>query len=203
MELDKLDNIYNLLNLINLIETCCTKYHKYTTDLFMTKRPLSFQNVRATRTYINDSHKPSTSIFYKSCYTHLKPKIVYYRNYKFFFKARKIFIRDLEKSNFAIPLRFNTFWNIKHFLPKYVNLSAPVVKRIRNTSKLFSFVKNTRRFHENVTCRPLEKGNDIRTCFQEGIFFENTIKFCIENEYTFWLKKAIFKKGRKMELFND
>lgn len=75
----------------------------------MTKRPLSFQKVRATMTYINDSHKPTTSIFYKSCYTHLKPKIVYYRNYKIFFKARKIFIRDLEKSNFAIPLRFNTF----------------------------------------------------------------------------------------------
>lgn len=63
----------------------------------MTKRLPSFQKVRATRTYINDSHKPSTSISYKSSYTHLKPKIVYYRNCKIFFKARKIFIRDLEK----------------------------------------------------------------------------------------------------------
>ena len=49
-EVDKLDVFCNLFDLTNLIktETCCTKNHKSTIDLFLTKRPLSFQKIRAT-----------------------------------------------------------------------------------------------------------------------------------------------------------
>ena len=45
MDVDKLDEFCNLFDLTNLIktETCCTKNHKSTTDLFLTNRPLSFQ----------------------------------------------------------------------------------------------------------------------------------------------------------------
>ena len=54
IQLDKLDEFCNLFNpcfnLTNLIktETCCSKNHKSTTDLFLTNRPLSFQKTRAT-----------------------------------------------------------------------------------------------------------------------------------------------------------
>ena len=45
MKVDKLDGICNLFDLTNLIktETCCTKNHKCTIDLFLTNKPLSFK----------------------------------------------------------------------------------------------------------------------------------------------------------------
>ena len=78
MDFDKLDEFCNLFDLTNLIktETCCTKNHKSTKDLFLTNRPLSFQKTRTTETGISDYHKLIPT-FLKSHYTHLKPKIIF------------------------------------------------------------------------------------------------------------------------------
>ena len=64
-------------------ETCSTKNRKSTIDLFLTNRPLFFQKTRTTETGISDYHKLLSTSF-KSNYTRLKPKIIYYRNYKNF-----------------------------------------------------------------------------------------------------------------------
>ena len=45
IDVDKLDEFCNLFDLTNSIktETCCTKNHKSTKDLFLANRPMSFQ----------------------------------------------------------------------------------------------------------------------------------------------------------------
>ena len=45
LNVDKLDEFCNLFDLTNLMktETCSTKHHKSTIELFLTNRPLSFQ----------------------------------------------------------------------------------------------------------------------------------------------------------------
>ena len=100
MNVDKIVEFCNLFDLINLIktETCCTKNHKSTIDLFLTNRPLSFQKSRTTETGISDYHK-LISTFFKSHYTRLKPKMIYYRNYKNF--NEELFLKDLENSNLS------------------------------------------------------------------------------------------------------
>ena len=98
MEVDKLNEICNLFDLTNWIktETCCTKNHKCTIDLFLTNKPLSFQKTRVTETGISDYHK-LISTFLKTRYTRLKLKIIYYRNYKNF--NEEIFLKDLDLEN--------------------------------------------------------------------------------------------------------
>ena len=58
-EADKLDEFCNRFDLPKLIktETCCTKNHKSTIDLFLTSRSLSFQKTRTTEAGISDYHK--------------------------------------------------------------------------------------------------------------------------------------------------
>ena len=107
MDVDKLDEFCNLFDLANLIktETCCTKYHKSTIELFLTNRPLSFQKSRTTKSGISNYHK-LISTFFKSHYTRLKPKIIYYRNYKNF--NGELFLKDLESQMFQQPLTIRT-----------------------------------------------------------------------------------------------
>ena len=56
---NKLDQFCDLFNLTNLIktETCFTKSHKSLIDLFLTKKPLSFQKTHVTETGLSDYHK--------------------------------------------------------------------------------------------------------------------------------------------------
>ena len=96
MKVGKIDEFCNLFDLTNLIktETSCTKNHKSATDLFLTNRPLSFQKTRTTETGISVYYK-LISTFFKSHYTRLKPRIIYYRNYKNF--NEELFLKELEK----------------------------------------------------------------------------------------------------------
>ena len=96
IEVDKLDRFCNLFKLTNLIttETCCTKNHISTIDLFPTNRTLSFQKTRVTETGISDYHK-FISKFSKSRYTHFKARIIHYKTiriltWSFFLKILKI-----------------------------------------------------------------------------------------------------------------
>ena len=96
MKVGKIDEFCNLFDLTNLIktETSCTKNHKSATDLFLTNRPLSFQKTRTTETGISVYYK-LISTFFKSHYTRLKLRIIYYRNYKNF--NEELFLKELEK----------------------------------------------------------------------------------------------------------
>ena len=131
MDVDKLDEFCNLFDLTNLIktETCCTKNHKSTIDLFLTNRPLSFQKTRTTETGISDYHKIISS-FFKSHYTRLKPKIIYYRNYKEF--NEKLFLEDLEISNLSANSdnQHDNYTNLTQTFSKVVQKHAPLKKKI-------------------------------------------------------------------------
>ena len=131
MDIDKLDKFSNLFDLTNLIktETCCTKNHKSTIDLFLTNRPLSFQKSRTTETGISDYHK-LISTFFKSHYTRLKPKIIYYRNYKNF--NEELFLKDLENSNLSANSDnpHENYTNLSQTFSKVVQKHTPLKKKI-------------------------------------------------------------------------
>ena len=71
--------MFNLTNLVDT-KTCVTNSHKSTIDLILTNKPSSFQKAMATKTGLSDFHKLVSTLF-KSHYSRLKPKIVYYRDY--------------------------------------------------------------------------------------------------------------------------
>ena len=100
MDVYKLNEFCNVFDLTNLIKTekCCTENHKSTIDLFLTNGSLSFQKTRTTETWISDYHK-LISTFFKSHYTRLKLRIIYYRNYKNC--NEDLFLKDLENSNLS------------------------------------------------------------------------------------------------------
>ena len=94
----KLDTFCDLFNLTNLIhsETCLMKNHKSTIDLFLTNKPISFFKTYTTETGLSDYHK-LISTFFKA--PRLKPKVIFYRNYKKF--DEKSFLHDLQNKNFS------------------------------------------------------------------------------------------------------
>ena len=83
IEFDKLDEFYDLFNLANLVAspTCFTKTHKSTIDLILTNKGNCFQKTKVTETGLSDFHK-LISTFLRSHFSRLKPKAIYYRNYK-------------------------------------------------------------------------------------------------------------------------
>ena len=89
-ELDKLEEFCNPFNL---------RCHKSTTDLFLTNKPKSFQNTCITETGLGDFHKLILT-FFKTEITRLKPKIVFYQNYKYFEDSRDL--EDLNNTDFSL-----------------------------------------------------------------------------------------------------
>ena len=127
MDFNKLDGFCNLFDLTKLIktETCCTKNDKSATDLFLTNRPLSFQKTRTNETGISGYHK-FISKFFKSHYTRLKPKIIYYSNYRNF--NVELFLKDFENSNLST--------NSDNPHENYNNLSQTFSKVVRKHTLL-------------------------------------------------------------------
>ena len=97
---DKLEELCDTLYLTNLIksETCYINNHKLTIDLFFTNKPLSFQGTSATETRLSNCHK-LLSTFMRSFVSRLKPKIIFFRNYKKFDETK--FLADLKNTNFS------------------------------------------------------------------------------------------------------
>ena len=62
---------------------------------FLTSRPGSFQKTCTTETGVSDYHK-CISTFFKSHYSKLKPKVIYYKNFD-----ESLFLSDLEKTTFS------------------------------------------------------------------------------------------------------
>ena len=142
-ELDKLEEVCDPFNLTNLIrkETCLTRDHKSTIDLILTNKPKSFQNTCITETGLSDFHK-LISTFFKTQITRLKPKIVFYRNYKHFEDSR--FLEDLNSTDFSLntddPNENYNFITDK-FL-NVVNRHAPLKKKTLRGNKAPFLLKN-------------------------------------------------------------
>ena len=94
---DKPDEFCDLFNLTNLIksEICFTKHHKSLIDLFLTNTPLSFQKTHVSEIGLSDYLKLITT-FFKINFSHLRSKVLSYRNYKNFGECK--FLNDLKKS---------------------------------------------------------------------------------------------------------
>ena len=84
----RLDTFCDHFNVTNLIrtETCLMKNLKSTIDLFFTNKPESFFRNHTTEVSLSDYYK-LISIFFKSKVPRLKPKVIFYRNYKNFMKT--------------------------------------------------------------------------------------------------------------------
>ena len=100
----KLQEFCDMFNLTNLVDTesCVTNSHKSTIVLILRNKPNSFQKAMAIETGLSDFQK-LVSTFFKSHYSRLKPKIVYYRNYK-----------NFNNSNFLKDLSNNTLFLYSH-----------------------------------------------------------------------------------------
>ena len=94
-EYEKFEDFCSLFNLSNLIktETCFSKNHKSTIDLFSTNKANCFQRTYVTETGFSYFHKMIGTVKI----TRLKPRKVYYRNYKNFDKSS--FLLDLKSKN--------------------------------------------------------------------------------------------------------
>ena len=97
---DKLEELRDTFNLTDLIksETCYINNHKSTIDLFFTNKPLSFQGNSTTETGLSDCHKLITTIM-RPFVSRLKPKIIFFRNYKRFDETK--FLADLKDTTFS------------------------------------------------------------------------------------------------------
>ena len=131
MDVYKLDEFCNVFDLTNLIKTekCCTENQKSTIDLFLTNGSLSFQKTRTTETGISDYHKLILT-FFKSHYTRLKLRIIYYRNYKN--SNEDLFLKDLENSNLSANSDdpHENYSNLSQTFSKVVQKHARLKKKI-------------------------------------------------------------------------
>ena len=125
-------------------DTCFTKFHSSSIDLFLTNKPNFFQKTNAIETGLGD-HQKFLCTFLKSCYDRLKPKIVYYRNYKKFNEAN--FLNDVKNCDFSLKtdepnenydFLTNTFINI-------VNNHAPLKKKFIRGNQAPFMTRNLRK----------------------------------------------------------
>ena len=127
----KLQEFCDMFNLTNLVDTesCVKNSHKSTIVLILRNKPNSFQKAMAIETGLSDFQK-LVSTFFKSHYSRLKPKIVYYRNYKNFNNSN--FLKDLSNNTLFLdshdPNESYNFLTTKFQEP--VNRHAPLKKKI-------------------------------------------------------------------------
>ena len=88
---------FNLTNIVKS-NTYFTKDDKSTTDLLLTNKPMSFQVINTTETGLSDCHKLISS-FMKSYISCLKPKTIFYRNYKNFGEEK--FVKDVKAADIS------------------------------------------------------------------------------------------------------
>ena len=99
VKFDKLDEFCDLFKLTNLITspTCFTKTHKSTIDLILKIKESCFQKTKVTETGLSDFHRP-ISTFLRSQFCQLKPKKIFYRNFKNF--NEKNFLEEVKNIDF-------------------------------------------------------------------------------------------------------
>ena len=80
-------NLYNLTNLINKATCYQNPNNPPCTDLLLTNFPKYFQNSSVTETGLSDFHKMEVTVM-KTNFRKLEPKIINYRNYRYFSNYR-------------------------------------------------------------------------------------------------------------------
>ena len=103
-------------------------------DLILTNRPRSFQNSCTFETGLSDFHKMTLTVL-KSSFAKQKPRILNYRNYKFFNNTlfRDQVLNKLTNSNLQISDK-----GLKHFKETYlsvVNTIVPLKSRFIQASQ--------------------------------------------------------------------
>ena len=147
VEFDKLDEFCDLFNLTNLItSTCFTKTHKSTIDLILTNKESCFHKTKVTETGLSDFHRLISKFLRSQC-CRLKPKKIYYRNFKylneknFLQKIKNIdFIFNSDNPNENYELITKVFSNI-------VEKHAPLKKKFLKGNQALLMTKE---FHKTI-----------------------------------------------------
>ena len=117
-----------MTNLVNS-PTCFTKTHTSTIDLILTNKGNCFQKTKVTETDLSNFHK-LISTFLRSHFSRLKPKTIYYRNYKKF--NEQVFLEDVKNTNVCFnsddPHGNNELTT--DLFSKIVNKHAPLKKKL-------------------------------------------------------------------------
>ena len=162
-EYEKFEDFCILFNLSNLIktETCFSKNHKSTIDLFSTNKANCFQHTYVTETGFSYFHKMICTVKI----TRLKPRKVYYRNYKNFDKSS--FLLDLKSTNLDSPSidPDENYIFLTNQLLKVVNQHGPLkVKILRANHALFIDIQLRKEIYKrgklrNKYCKTPSKHN--------------------------------------------
>ena len=107
-----------------------------TIDLFFTNKPLSFQGTSTTETGLSDCHK-LISTFMRSFVSRLKPKIIFFRNYKKFDETK--FLSDLKNTNFSFTSADpnENYLFLTNSFSKIVEKHVPLKKTLRGNHASF------------------------------------------------------------------
>ena len=118
--------LYNLKNLVKGPTCFKNPLNPSCIDLILTNRKNSFQNAHIIETGISDVHRMVVTVM-KTYFKKLKPKTIYYRNYKYFSNDnfRRDLLNELMKGNIEIS-RLDIFTNTALRILGY---HAPVKKR--------------------------------------------------------------------------
>ena len=151
----KFDDFCDLFNLTNLIrnKTCFTRNHKSAIDLILTNKPKSFRNTFITEAGLNDFHK-LISTFFKTQITLLKPKIVFYRNYKHFEDSR--FLEDLISTDFSFSTDYPNE-NYNFITDKFLNVVNRHTTLTRKTLMVDQVLLLTKELRKKIHQKQIKK----------------------------------------------
>ena len=165
----KLKEFCDNSNLTNIVKrnTCFTKNNKSTIDLLLTNKPLYFQVTNTTERGLSDCDKLILS-FMKSYISRLKPKTIFYHNYKNFDEEKFVKMSKQEIFIFQIMIQTRT-------IQSTLTLSKLVYRHVPLTMKI------QRGNHAPVISKEMEKAvytrSTLRNKFCKNPSEENERKY--------------------------
>ena len=203
---------FNLTNIVKR-NTCFTKNSKSTIDLLLTNKPMSFQVTNTTETGLSDCHKLISS-FMKSYISRLKPKTIFYRNYKNFDEEKSV--KDVKAADFSFSNNDpnENYSVLSDTFSKLVDRHAPLKMKIqrRNHATFISREMRkaiyTRSRLRNKFCKNPSEENERKYKRQRNLFvslrrkaikqyFSNITSKGIVTNKEFWktIKPFLTNKG--------
>ena len=223
----KLEEFCDNFNLANIVKrnACFTKNNKSTIDLFLTNKPMPLQVTNSIETGLSDCHKLISS-FMKSYISRLKPKTIFYRNYKNFDEEK--LVNDVKAADFSFS---NNDPNencsvLPDNFSKLVDRHAPLKKKIQRgnhapfVSKEMRKAIYTRSRLRNTFCKKPSEENEIKYKRQQNLclslgrkaikqYFSNITSKGIVLNKEFWktikpfLTNKCYIENRVIMLIND
>ena len=130
-------NLYNLTNVINKATCSKNPNNPFCIDLLLTNFPKYFQDWIVIETGLSDFHKMVVTVM-KTNFRKLEPKIINYRNYRYFSNDR---FREKVTSELSKAVLENSDKDFNKFLDVYkegLNMYAPLKKKyIRGNNSVF------------------------------------------------------------------